>query len=50
MFAASEEGNRPAKFIGNSAIGAWTFVEAVQRLARRLNNGGNVDGVGSFGY
>lgn len=50
MFAASEEGHRPAKFIGNSAIGTWTFVDAVQMLARRLNNGDNVDGVGSFGY
>lgn len=36
MFAGDERGH-VAKFVGNQAIGSWTFQEAARALSRRLN-------------
>jgi hypothetical protein len=29
------------QFAGYSAVGSWTFADALQRLSRDLNNGGD---------
>lgn len=38
VFAVDERGH-VAKFVGNQAIGSWTFQEAARALSRRLNTG-----------
>lgn len=43
MLAADEDG-RVAKLIGNSAIGTWTFTDALQALVRRLDRGDDIYG------
>lgn len=47
---ARDEERRTVKLIGNSAIGAWAFTDAVHALVQRLNSGSEPGGAGSHAY
>jgi protease YdgD len=49
MFAADGDG-RVTKLIGNSAIGAWTFADALQTLLQRLDRGDDMSGEAAHAY
>jgi hypothetical protein len=47
---AADEERRAFNLIGNSAIGAWTFGEALHELFRQLNSGDDPNASGALAH